>query len=63
MEQAQPHPVAHLKLYLPMLGVVVLLGELLGLQEALAYLSQHLIFGTEHGSAASVRAVLACRPA
>jgi hypothetical protein len=48
MQQAQPHPVGHLKLY-PMLGIVVLLGELLGLQEALAYLSQHLISGTEHG--------------
>jgi hypothetical protein len=50
MQQAQPHLVAHLKLYLPMLSVVVLiLGELLGLQEALAYFGQHLISGTGHG--------------
>jgi hypothetical protein len=43
VEQAQPHPVAYLELLIAMIGIVVLLGDLLSLQQSLADLLEDLI--------------------
>jgi hypothetical protein len=43
VEQAQPHPLAHLELLIAMAGIVVLLGDLLSLQQSLADLLKDLV--------------------
>ena len=38
VKEMQPHPVAHRKLHIAVVGVVVLLGQLLGLEKTLMHL-------------------------
>jgi len=43
VKKTQPNPRADLKLYIPVVGVVVLLGQLLCLDKSLTNLHEHLI--------------------
>jgi len=47
VEKAQPDPRAHLELHVPVVGVVVLLGQLLSLKEPLTNLGKHLVTAAE----------------
>lgn len=47
VKKTQPNPRADLKLYIPVVGVVVLLGQLMFLEKLLTDLYKHLIAGPE----------------
>jgi hypothetical protein len=57
MKKSQSHPVSHRIGHLAMMTVVVVLGELLGLNETLPHLSKHLVAVVEKLPPASIRAV------
>jgi hypothetical protein len=58
MEEAQPNPRTDVELHAPVVGVVVLLRELLGLNEALTNLGEDIITAAEKG----VRSLRTCCP-